>query len=261
MKQTSAYIGITGFMKEVEVMAMLDLMPRGSQRKLMVGVLMSWKTLNRLPNKWPNRYPDVNDVSRIFTDHPLALNLVHYNTKELATLHWQLEEITKSCGPNLHGLQLNIAWPDQTVLKMYKESHPDKILVLQIGSRAFELIGHSPERLAAKVLKGYKGLIDYVLLDPSGGYGIDFDPVEIAEYIDALTNFQQKARLKIGLGIAGGLSATTLRNISPLIAEFSGLSIDAEGRLRDSDDHLDLREAGEYISKASEMFLANGRRW
>ena len=140
MKQVSPHIGITGFMKEVEVRAMLDLMPRGSQRKLMVGVLVNWKTLNGLPCDRPYRYPDVKDIPEIFVDHPLALNLVHYNTGDLSTLNWQLEDINESCGPNLHGIQLNIAWPDSMILKIYKESHPDKILVLQIGSRAFELI-------------------------------------------------------------------------------------------------------------------------
>lgn len=34
----------------------------------------------------------------------------------------------------------------------------------------------------------------------------------------------------------------------------TGLSIDVEGRLRDSDNRLDLREAGNYFNKALEMF-------
>ena len=255
MKQASSYIGITGFMSQREVRTMLDLMPKDSPRKLMVGVLMSWKTLNRLPNKWSNRYPDVNDVSRIFIDHPAALNLVHYNTKELLTLHYQLKDIIKNCGSNLHGLQLNIAWPDPMILENFKELHPDKIIVLQIGERAFELISYSPEILAAKVAEEYKGLIDYILLDLSGGYGIDFDPAEIAEYLDAL----KKVRLKIGLGVAGGLSSSTLRNVEFLISEFPNLCINAEGRLRDSDDDLDLREAGEYVSKALGIFSKQER--
>lgn len=253
MTQIGPYIGITGFMKEAEVRAMLDLMPRGSQRKLMVGVLVNWKTLNCLPCDRSYRYPEIKEIPGIFIDHPAALNLVHYSTRGLITLHWQLEEITRSCGPNLHGIQLNIAWPDPMILKTHKELHPDKVIVLQVGELAFTMIGHSPERLAAKVAAEYKGLIDYVLLDPSGGYGRDFDPAEIAEYLDAL----KKARLGIGLGVAGGLSATTLHNIKPLIAEFSSLSIDAEGRLRDSDDHLDLREAHIYLDKAlSTMFCS-----
>lgn len=252
MKQASPYIGITGFMSQREVLAALTVLDLAKyyQRKLMVGVLVSWKTTHCLKEKWPNRYPVAEKISEIFVNHPKALNLAHYRAGGFLSLDWQLEDVAKICGPNLHGFQLNIPWPETIGLKIYRERYPDKIIVLQIGSRAFEIIGYSPERLAKKVAQDYKGLIDYILLDPSGSYGMDFDPAEIAEYLGAL----KKARLEIGIGVAGGLSATTLRNISPLIAEFSGLSIDAEDGLRDSDDHLDLREAGEYISKALEMF-------
>jgi len=244
------YIGITGFMYRKEVTVMLGLMPENCSRKLMVGVLMNWETLYDRPSKLPNRYPAIREIPRIFTDHSAALNLVHYHSREQAALHWQLEDITKWCGPNLHGLQLNVAWPDQMTLKIYKESHPNKIIVLQIGGRALEIIGHSPERLAAKVAEEYSGLIDRILLDPSGGTGKEFDPAEIAEYLSAL----KKTRLDFGLGVAGGLSSKNLHHAELLLSEFPDLSIDAEGRLRNPDDHLDLREAGEYISGALEMF-------
>ena len=239
------YIGITGFMSGGEVRVMLNLMPKNCSRKLMVGALIDWRTLNGLtPNKWPNRYPAIKEISGIFTDHQAVLNLAHYHTRELTTLYWQLEDIIKSCGPNLHGLQLNIAWPDPMILKLLR-AKPGIQIVLQVGDRAFEMIRHSPERLATKIAEEYDGLIDRVLLDPSGGTGKEFDPAEIAEYLSALKKTRLDFGLNFGLGVAGGLSSKNLRRVEPLLSEFPDLSIDAEGRLRNSDDQLDLREAGE----------------
>ena len=59
----------------------------------------------------------------------------------------------------------------------------------------------------------------------------------------------------MGLVVAGGLSPTTLHLVQPLIEEFPDVSIDAEGRLRDHEDHLDLQVAGQYLSKAFKMFF------
>jgi len=58
----------------------------------------------------------------------------------------------------------------------------------------------------------------------------------------------------MGLGVAGGLSPTTLDLVRPLTNEFPDLSIDAEGRLRTPEDHLDLAVSSEYLRKAFEMF-------
>ena len=254
-KGDKPYIGITGFMSGDEVRAMLNLMPKNCSRKLMVGVLTDWRTLNGLtPNKWPNRYPAIKEIPGIFTDHPVVLNIAHYHTRELTTLHWQLENLVRSCGPNLHGLQLNIAWPHPMLLKLLRAKHPGVDIILQIGDAAFEIIKHSPERLAAKITEEYDGLIDRVLLDPSGGTGKEFDPAEIAEYLSALKKTRLDFGLNFGLGVAGGLSSKNLRHVELLLSKFPDLSIDAEGRLRNPDDHLDLREAGEYIRGALEMF-------
>lgn len=74
------YIGVTGFMTRVEVRAVLETVPAGSKYRLMVGVLMSSKTLRGEQNKWPGRYPKRETVPKIFVDDPRTFNLVHYAT-------------------------------------------------------------------------------------------------------------------------------------------------------------------------------------
>ena len=243
------YIGITGFMSLNDAMQMLGAISINTDRLVMVGVLASLKTMRGAQNKWPNRYPAMDQIAGIFPDHPLALNLIHYNTKEKDTLSDQLVAMTEFGGANMHGFQLNIAWPSLDVIAEYKKAYPTKQIVLQIGGHAFEMINDSPEQLAARVAE-YERVAEYVLLDPSGGYGKPFDPERACDYLQAL----KAQNLEMGLGVAGGLSPTTIDLVRSLARKFPDLSIDAEGRLRTPEDHLDLAVSSEYLRKALAMF-------
>lgn len=243
------YIGITGFMSLSDALHVLNAVPANANRLVMVGVLASLKTMRGIQNKWPNRYPTMDQIAGIFPNHPSALNLIHYNTKEKETLGDQLAAMTEFGGANMHGFQLNIAWPSLDVLAEYKKAYPKKQIVLQIGGHAFETVNHSPEQLATKVAE-YDEVVEYVLLDPSGGYGKPFDPECARDYLLAL----KAKNIGIGLVVAGGLSPTTLDLVEPLVREFPDLSIDAEGRLRTQEDHLDLAVSSEYLRKAFAMF-------
>jgi len=243
------YIGITGFMSLNDAMQVLGAIPINTDRLVMIGVLASLKTMRGIQNKWPNRYPTMDRIAGIFPDYPLALNLIHYNTKEKDTLGDQLIAMTEFGGANMHGFQLNIAWPSLDVLAEYRKAYPTKQIVLQIGGHAFEMVNHSQEQLAAKVAE-YDGVVEYVLLDPSGGYGKPFDQDRARDYLMAL----KAQNLGMGLGVAGGLSPTTLDLVRPLANKFPDLSIDAEGRLRTPEDHLDLAVSSEYLFKALAMF-------
>lgn len=215
----------------------------------MVGVLASQKTLRGQQNKWPNRYPKVENIADIFFRHRQALNLIHYNTEEPESLTEQLVEMTRLGGPHLEGFQLNLAWPSRDAILAYHKVCGGKFIVLQIGGRAFEMINHLPKELAERV-SWYEHVVDYVLLDPSGGYGVPFDTGKARAYLKALASYN----LYLGLGVAGGLSPTTLNLVQPLVSDFPDLSIDAEGRLRDSQDNLDLSIAGQYVQGACYLF-------
>lgn len=98
------YIGITGFMSSDEVRLILDTFIKSrpwvrnsfgqtvfrgkNDRILMVGVLASMKTLYGKTNKWPNRYPKIEDIKNIFLcNSKHLLNLIHYGTKHAETLY------------------------------------------------------------------------------------------------------------------------------------------------------------------------------
>lgn len=247
-KKTGPYIGVTGFMSRTEVLEALEVVPQDAKHRLMVGVLMSSKTLAGRQNKWPGRYPKREAVADIFVDDPRALNLVHYSTDEPDTLCSQLEEITELAGSNLDGFQLNMAWPSISELEDYRQANSDKFIVLQIGSRA---MGRRLADEFAYDVSTYLDVIDAILIDPSGGKGEPLDAAKAAEYLWALSTYS------IGLGVAGGLGPRTLNLIDPLIRDFNrNLSIDAEGRLRapQPEDKLRLNAMKAYLSGAFLMF-------
>jgi hypothetical protein len=182
------------------------------------------------------------------------LNLVHYNTDKPDTLCQQMVELTGLGGPDLHGYQLNIPWPPVTELSRYRRRFPEIKIVLQISQTSLQMVDSSAPDLADKLAREYAGLVDYILLDPSAGYGIPLDSRWAAEYLQVL----HEADLGMGLGVAGGLGPSSLDLVEPLINDFPDLSIDAESRLRDEDDRLDTGKARDYIGKARQLFGRSG---
>lgn len=245
-KKIGSYVGVTGFMSRVEVSEALAMVPPESTHRLMVGVLMSSKTLAGEQNKWPGRYPKKEDVKDILTDDSQALNLVHYSTDRPETLSAQLVEITELAGPHLDGFQLNIAWPPVSQLEEFKKTYPDKFFVLQIGSRAMRQV-ESMGQFTELIGDEYLPVIDAILIDPSGGKGEALDPVKGSEYLRAVRNY-----MTLGIGIAGGLGPDTLDLLDSLVPEFPRLSIDAEGRLRAQkpEDALSLDAVRTYLKDA-----------
>lgn len=242
--KSGPYIGVTGFMSKAEVFEALAVVPAESFRWLMVGVLMSSKTLNGQQNKWPGRYPKKEAIANIFIDDPRVLNLIHYSTDEPESLLSQLLLITRIVGQeNFDGFQFNIAWPPISEIRDYRKAYPDKYLLLQIGGRTMAE-AKSPERFA-ELVEAY-WMIDAVLIDPSGGKGVPLDAVACREYLCEANRFG------LDLGVAGGLGPDTLDLLDPLIEEFPGLSIDAEGRVRtpQPEDKLDLCALRTYVSRA-----------
>jgi len=245
------YIGITGFMTRRGVEIALSFMPKSTKLKLMVGVLASSKTLSGKINRYPNRYPNVENIANIFTDDPRALNLIHYGTDNQEDVVPELERLVGLGGQNLHGFQLNMTWPDREKLVYFKSKHPDKYLVLQIGGKAMVVIdGYQDLRYRIQNYYDPQGdkIIDAILLDPSGGKGVSFNPDKERKRLSNLQEFKF-----LGKGVAGGLGGPdTNRLLSGLGYFAKGISVDAEGNLRTSDGHdaLDMDKVREYLKNA-----------
>ena len=248
------YIGITGFMYPTEVDCAISCFPGVSPRQLMVGVLASWKSLRGIPlkTKWQKQFPSPDAIADLFFDDAKVLNLIHYSTKEgeESSLLQDMLKIHELAGPNFHGFQLNIPWPEIRLLDEYRTAMGHNFrIVLQVGQKAMEVAGNTPKGLV-EMLNHYVGIVDGILLDPSGGYGKPFDTERARELLSTVKD----KSWDIGLGVAGGLGPDSLGLVEPLLAEFPDLSIDAQRKLRDSENNLDLNAVKAYLGKALQMF-------
>jgi hypothetical protein len=245
------YIGVTGVFTAGEIDFLLQAVPATATRPLMAGVLVSSKTLSGLTNKYPRQFPPMENIASIFRGQPRTLRLIHYSTDEPQTLATQLLRLTRIGGPYLDGFQLNVAWPPVVEVEKFWERYGGCRMVLQIGSGAMAAVGRDPQALANRVA-GYEPFITDVLIDPSGGKGIPFDPDAALDYLVEL----HERCPNLGLGLAGGLGPETVSMVDPVVARIPFLSIDAQGRLRNSDDDLDLAATRAYLKNAYLLFSA-----
>ncbi|MEX1061809.1 MAG: hypothetical protein WEC39_01715 [Patescibacteria group bacterium] len=248
------YIGITGFTGPEEVAGALRVFPIDSKRKLMVGVLATYKSLRGIPMKpkWAKQTPKPEEIANIFLPDSRAINLVHLSTEEGKedTLLADMLKVHELAGPHLHGFQLNVAWPQMNQLYTYRTIKDKKYqIVLQIGQKAVEKAGGTPEGVV-KMIELYAENIDAILLDPSGGLGKKFDPERARQLLKAVADQDWG----LNLGVAGGLGPDSLNLVEPLVGDFPDLNIDAQGRLRNEDNELDLQLADNYLKKALTIF-------
>ncbi|MCY3690820.1 MAG: hypothetical protein OXI54_14455 [Chloroflexota bacterium] len=244
------YIGITGFTSPAEVAAVLASLPDAPDRLLMCGVLLSNARLSGESSDAPNRCPATEFIAGIFSDDPRCLNLIHYRPRPGVNLADALTRATQVGGPDCHGVQINatrgVPWPDPAALVEYRERSQPQRIVLQAGREAMASVDGDPARLAQRCAE-YVGIVTDVLVDASEGLGLPLDADRSARYLDALAD----AAPELGLVVAGGLCADNIQELlSPLLPRWSNVSIDAEGRLRDGDDVLDVGAAVDYLRAA-----------
>jgi hypothetical protein len=252
MNKKTPYIGVTGFTTKSQVEQILknqNINPSIVGRKLMVGVLVSSKTLKGEQDKWPMRYPKIEDIGSIFLDDPSCLNLVHFSSDNPENLFEDLKKITKLAGPHLHGFQLNMPWPEKEQVERYKELYPQMEFVLQVGDAAFGCMNNDLAQVHKAVVR-YENLVDHILLDMSGGEGLPLD----SEYIELLVSeFSQITNL--GIGAAGGLYAGNVQEkLMDIVNQYSNISFDAEGKLQSETGGLNLNEVRKYLEASVVLF-------
>ena len=257
------YIGVTGFTNPYEVKGVGAIVPArcAGKPRWMAGVLMNSRTLHGLP--YTHRYPDRLVTRELFSSHGNALNFIHYHSVSqddlllellaMVGMYWKpRHDEAREPNGTLDGFQLNLVWPDPGVLRTLQEltgTIRNLRIILQVDGIAFDQVANSPSRLATR-LGDYRNCVDLVFLDLSCGAGKPMDVGLTRECLRACRD----AEPRLGLGIAGGLSADNLAQIRPIIEEFPDVSIDAEGRLRREDDTLDIEKTKAYLAAAFRMY-------
>ncbi len=262
------YIGLTGFTRQTDVQQVLEyyngMNRHGIPHHIMVGILASSKTLDgKTPKKYPERYPTREQLPNMFICHPRVINLVHLHSsddnrllKDMTAVHnlgtFVFEDPTQLCG-----FQLNMTWPAPQILRAYRDEWdlPNKkhIIVLQVGPKAMEEARYDDDRICERI-QAYRNLIDYVLLDYSGGEGTKFDWMTPNGLIHRL---KKRGDHQVGIGIAGGLGPDDLKAVEQLGTIHPCLCIDAETGLMGRDGTMDATKAKLYALRAHNIFGKN----
>lgn len=255
--KTAPYIGITDFTSPEQVKKMLEVFqghksPR-SLRVLHVGVMMSFKTLNGQKSKWLNVFPPKETIAEIFSlNNEDIYNCLHYADYKDQTRSEDLVRGLEYAGPSVHAVQLDMTWPNPTmVANAIRMSHKKIEVILPIGRMAIEYANSDPS-VVVKWLGDYEGIIHRVLLDQSMGQGLSMNAHTLLPYMRAIKDRFPNLRLVV----AGGLGPDSVNLVEPLIREFPGLSIDAQGKLRPSGDSVDpinWEMAGAYLTNALKL--------
>lgn len=251
------YIGITDFMTREQTLASLSLFQSLSggniPHKLMIGVMMSYKTLRGLDTKWTKAFPTNAQIADIFVDNPLAFNTLHYADYTNTDVSRSLRDAIGYGGADINALQLDMVWPEPDDIAQAVQASGKQIsVILQIGQNAMLEAGDSPTEVLKK-LESYVDVIDGVLFDKSMGQGKVMDVNVLLGYVSAIYEHMPKLRV----AVAGGLGPFTMDVVEPLISHYPDLSIDAQGRLRPSGSALDPIDwvlANKYLEEAVKHF-------
>ena len=250
------YVGITDFMTFEQVKKMLAVfkthLPPQSKRKLHVGVMMSYKTLQGLETKWSKAFPQKEMIASIFGSNDVY-NCLHYADYRRNSGYLDLARAISFGGIGIHALQLDMIWPEPGDISGGVHTSRKQIeVILQIGNKSIEEADNNPETVAYK-LEDYDGVIDRVLLDKSMGQGVTMDAETLIPFARAI----RRRFSNLGLGVAGGLGPSTTGLVKPIVKEFPDVSIDAQGKLRPSGDALDPVDwemAEQYLVEALKLF-------
>lgn len=243
------YIGVTDFTDHQQVLEAAACIPTSINRRLHVGAMMSYKTLNNIPTSkgWDQIWLNQDGLHNLFVEDKSVFNVLHYADYDDKTTLLDLIRVIQIAGPGVEGLQLDMKWPTPTLLSNFKSIFPHIKLIQQIGHTAIKE-SHDWER----DLASYEGVVDYILLDCGMGKSVTFTP----EYMLFLLSTALKYFDQDQIAVAGGLGPETYINLKPVLELYSHVSCDAQGRLRPSHnavDPLDMELVKKYITSVCSL--------
>lgn len=252
------YIGICDFTAPEQSERLLAFTPMNFSHDLMVGVMMSRKTLNDVPSKWTNVYPKKETIADIFVPDMRAMNTIHYadygvGDERDPALADTLVRVESYGGRYLDAIQLDMVWPDCAEIKRFRE-RSDTPIVLQVGAKAMRECEDDPTKVCERIAL-YGTSIEYVLFDKSGGGGKGMSAPLLRRYVRTL--LVELPHLMPA--VAGGLGPYTMHLVEPLTKRYPNISMDMQSRLRSSGNAkfpIEWDRAESAFAQALSLFIA-----
>jgi hypothetical protein len=227
------YIGVTDFASHAQVLQAVACIPEHINRRLHVGVMMSYKTLNGIPTKtgWEKIWPDEKGLRAIFQPHPKVFNILHYADYDdpSFTMASDLISALRKAGPHVQGLQLDMIWPQVQMIDVVKEAFPNIEIILQAGKKALSQM-EGVGRFLDDRLRSYLNCIDHVLIDWGMGTGA---PMEVSSVLD-FVRVAHKVLPYDRIAVAGGIGPDTLQSLQEVFRLSKSISTDMQGQMRSS---------------------------
>ncbi len=231
------YVGVTGLTSVEEVRQTIkDFNYSGfnlqSSHIPMIGFLASFKTLYLKSTK-NKRYPKIENLQKLLEEcQKKVLPTIHYNSKyfEEINLSKQISDLMgKYYDKELcRTIQLNIPFPKISEIEKIKENMPELKIIFQASQN---IIDNKTSNEIVEKISQYKNLINYILIDPSGGQGKEFN----IDFSVELYKKMSKEFPQLLVGFAGGFSGENVsKRVCDLICRCwdTGFNIDAESGLR-----------------------------
>ncbi|MBI2063867.1 MAG: hypothetical protein HYT65_02650 [Candidatus Yanofskybacteria bacterium] len=263
------YIGVVGVKNIKEAFQVADMLReamsgRPDTHLAQVGVQVTTRTLHGEITE-SRRNPIVSEIPEIFkaavSIKANVFPVVHFTTREHEKIPQFVDKILQLSNGYLaqhdFGLQLNGAFGKiaPEALASIRSKYPRLKLILQLHRKVLDTM---PITDIVTHLKEMETLIDYVLIDPSGGRGEEMDVSAGAFLAKQIIN-----QTPIAVGFAGGLRGD---NVAKIVGELrnklgmNNFSIDAEGGLRDKvgegygNDDFNIKKAQKYFINAVQAF-------
>lgn len=254
--KAKAYIGVTGFKtaeefdQATDIACLQDLL---AEHHFMFGFTCSNKRLAD-PSSEGKTSPSLKTLGKILGEEQYTpifgvIPMIHYFTSDRDRLSDEIGMLFDYTGAQ--NLQLNAYWPDVEQIKRIRDRAPNILITIQLPKEALE----ENCIMVRERLRLYEGLIDYALIDPSGGTGSDIKLSLAARYLESIDQIPT-----ITAGFAGGLGPD---NVIPYVAKVKenmhcdycgrdpvrSFCIDAQGKLRD-ENGLNMGLVENYLKNA-----------
>lgn len=263
MTNPSPYIGITGFKTKEEIIRTANAFKENYEKcrayksvyKPMFGFLCSNKRLEDKLSEGTQspafvQLKELIDYAVEADSLKKCIPMIHYHTENAKTLADEIKEVFDGIYDKCKAVQLNMTWPAIEQVEKIKKEFPEIQIVFQLNKYA---LNDLEAENVVKRTKEYEKLVDYILIDPSGGLGVEFDLEKSCELMTAIENELENKTI----GIAGGLDGENVKDKITNIAKkiHSYFCIDAQGKLRTEDKkEINAEKTNKYVAEALSAF-------